>query len=223
MNNFFTSSIGKKVIMSVTGLFLMIFLLLHLTINLLLLIGDGEIYNKASHFMSTNTVMHIMETILATGFIIHIIYASIITLANQKTRPISYKMVNPKGDSAWASRNMYILGATILAFLVIHIINFFWEIKFGELNGITYDGVEMHDTYLLVSNLFIDIWWYDLIYIAGFILLGLHLSHGFWAAFQTLGWINDIWRQRFKIIAIIYAFIIATGFTIIPLFFLISQ
>ena len=223
MSNFFNSSIGKKVIMSVTGLFLMLFLLLHLTINLLLLFGDGEIYNLASHFMSTNLIMKIMEPVLALGFVIHILYASLITLANQKARPVGYKTVNPKGNSSWASRNMYILGGTILVFLVLHIINFFWKLKFGEVTDIAYEGVHMHNTYLLVSSLFISYWWYNLIYITGAILLCLHLTHGFWAAFQTLGWSNDKLRCIFKIIAIIYAFVIGIGFAVIPLFFLIFR
>jgi len=223
MSNFFNSSIGKKIIMSVTGLFLMLFLLLHLTINLLLLFGDGEIYNQASHFMGTNLVMKIMEPVLALGFVIHIFYASVITLANQKARPVGYKTFNPKGSSTWASRNMYILGSTIFVFLVLHIINFFWKIKFGEVPDISYEGVDMHNTYLLVSSLFINYWWYNIIYISGVILLSLHLSHSFWAAFQTLGWSNDKLRYSFKTIAIIYAFVIGIGFAVIPLFFLIFR
>jgi succinate dehydrogenase / fumarate reductase cytochrome b subunit len=118
---------------------------------------------------------------------------------------------------------MYILGGTVLVFLVIHIANFYWKLKFGEVPTISNGGQEMHDTYSLVSGLFIAYWWYDLIYVVGALLLGLHLSHGFWAAFQTLGWNNKAWIQRLEIVAYIFATVIAVGFSIIPLYFLILK
>lgn len=225
MNGIFSSSLGKKLIMSITGLFLMMFLLVHLTVNLMLLFGDGKLFNFAANFMATNPLIEVVEPVLAIGFIIHIIYASIITLLNRRTRPMGYAETNSNGVTSWASKNMYILGGTILIFLVIHLINFFWKIKFGEVATLSYDNglTQMADTYSLVSGLFITYWWYDLIYIAGALLLGFHLSHGFWSAFQTLGWNNKIWIKRLEIIAYIYAIIIATGFTIIPLYFLILK
>jgi len=209
--------------MSITGLFLMVFLLVHLTVNLLLLVGDGKIFNLAAHFMATNPVIKIVEPILAIGFIIHILYASIITLMNRSKRPIGYIASSSNGVTTWASKNMYILGGTIFIFLVIHLINFFWKIKFGEVPSISYNNIEMENAYQLVSGLFISYWWYDIIYIAGAILLGFHLSHGFWAAFQTLGWNNKIWISRLETIAYIYAIVIAAGFSTIPLFFLILK
>jgi len=223
MNGIFSSSIGKKLIMSITGLFLMIFLLVHLTVNLMLLLGDGKAFNFAAHFMATNSVIKVVEPILAIGFIIHILYASIITLMNRSKRPIGYISNSSNGVTTWASKNMYILGGTIFIFLVIHLVNFFWKIKFGIVPSISYDKVEMENAYQLVSGLFISYWWYDIIYIAGAILLGFHLSHGFWAAFQTLGWNNKIWITRLETIAYIYAIVVATGFSIIPLYFLILK
>jgi len=209
--------------MSITGLFLMIFLLVHLTVNLMLLLGDGKAFNFAAHFMATNSVIKVVEPILAIGFIIHILYASIITLMNRSKRPIGYISNSSNGVTTWASKNMYILGGTIFIFLVIHLVNFFWKIKFGIVPSISYDKVEMENAYQLVSGLFISYWWYDIIYIAGAILLGFHLSHGFWAAFQTLGWNNKIWITRLETIAYIYAIVVATGFSIIPLYFLILK
>ncbi|NVO08885.1 MAG: succinate dehydrogenase cytochrome b subunit [Bacteroidales bacterium] len=225
MNGIFSSSLGKKLIMSITGLFLMIFLLVHLTVNLMLLFGDGKLFNFAANFMATNQLIEVVEPVLAIGFIVHIIYASIITLLNQRTRPMGYIQTSSNGVTSWASKNMYILGGAIFIFLVIHLINFFWKIKFGEVATLSYDNglTQMADTYSLVSGLFITYWWYDLIYIAGALLLGFHLSHGFWSAFQTLGWNNKIWIKRLEIIAYIYAIIIAIGFTIIPLYFLILK
>ena len=203
----------------------MMFLLVHLTVNLMLLIGDGKLFNQAANFMATNPIIGVVEPILAIGFIIHILYASIITLKNMRTRPIGYQASSSNGVTTWASKNMYILGGTIFIFLIIHLSNFFWKIKFGEIESISYDNGFSHleNTYALVSGLFISYWWYDILYIIGATLLGLHLSHGFWAAFQTLGWNNKVWINRLETIAYIYAIIIAVGFSIIPLYFLILK
>lgn len=223
MSRFLTSSIGQKFFMSITGLFLMMFLLVHLTINSLLLFGDGELFNIAADFMGSNPVMKVVEPILALGFVIHILYASYITLKNLNARPQSYKVAN-KTKASWASKNMYILGGLIFIFLVIHLTNFFWKIKFGTVSSISYNGgeTELHDVYSLVTGLFKSWWWYDAIYILGAIFLFLHLTHGFWSAFQTIGWDNDKWINRLKVVAYIYAVIVAGGFAFIPLFFLLK-
>ena len=222
MSKFFTSSVGQKFFMSITGIFLMLFLIVHLSINALLLVGDGELFNVAANFMSSNFVMKIIEPILAIGFILHIIYAVYITLKNQMARPQKYKVAN-QSKASWASRNMFILGGLILIFLVIHLANFFWKIKFGTVASISYDGgQELHDVYGLVAGLLKGWWWYNFIYILGAIFLFLHLTHGFWSAFQTLGWDNDRWIKRLKVISYIYAIIIAGGFATIPIYFLIK-
>ena len=223
MIEIFNSSIGKKLIMSITGLFLMVFLLVHLTVNLMLLVGDGETFNHAAHFMATNPAIKIMEPILAAGFIFHIFYATYITLKNRRIRPIGYSQTSGNGVSTWSSKNMYILGGMISIFLVIHLANFFWKMRFGEMPTITYDGVVMDDAYSLVAGLFMEYWWYDLLYVVGSIFLGLHLSHGFWAAFQTIGWNDTKWLKRLEVVAYIYAIIIAVGFSVIPLYFLIFK
>jgi len=222
MSRFFTSSIGQKFFMSITGIFLMLFLIVHLSINSLLLVGNGELFNIAANFMGSNFVMKIIEPILAIGLILHIIYAAYITLKNQKARPQSYKVIN-RSKADWAAKNMFILGGLILIFLVIHLANFFWQVKFGTVDPISYNGgEEMHDIYSLVSGLFIHWWWYDVIYILGAVFLFLHLTHGFWSAFQTLGWDNDKWIKRLKVIAYVYAIIITGGFATIPVYFLIK-
>ncbi|MDA3953153.1 MAG: succinate dehydrogenase cytochrome b subunit [Bacteroidales bacterium] len=221
MSKFFTSSIGQKFFMSITGLFLMVFLKVHLTINSLLLFGDGELFNRAANFMSSNPIMKIIEPILAIGFILHIIYATFITLKNQTARPQGYKVAS-KAKASWASKNMFILGGLVLVFLVIHIANFFWKVKFGAVAAITYNGNELHDVYGLVAGLFKGFWWYDVLYILGAIFLFLHLTHGFWSAFQTIGWGNEKWTYRLKVIAYIYATVVAGGFALIPLYFLIK-
>lgn len=222
MSRFFTSAIGQKFFMSITGIFLMLFLMVHLSINLLLLVGDGELFNVAANFMGSNFIMKIIEPVLALGLILHILYATYITLKNQKARPQNYKVIN-RSKTDWAAKNMFILGGLIFIFLVIHLSNFFWHIKFGTVDTISYNGGgEMHDIYSLVSGLFIQWWWYDAIYILGAVFLFLHLTHGFWSAFQTLGWDNDKWIKRLKVIAYVYAIIIAGGFATIPVYFLIK-
>ena len=118
MSGFFKSSIGKKLIMSLSGLFLISFLLVHLCLNLLLLIGNGEVFNTASHFMATNPAIKIFEYVLAAGFIFHIFYASYLTLTNQQARPVKYSTIHREKTTSWSSRNMFIIGSVILLFLI---------------------------------------------------------------------------------------------------------
>ncbi|HOP03638.1 MAG TPA: succinate dehydrogenase cytochrome b subunit [Tenuifilaceae bacterium] len=221
MSGIFSSSLGKKLIMSISGLFLMLFLVVHLTTNLLLLIGDGELYNKAAHFLASTPALKVVEYLLAFGFFFHIVYATIITLKNRKARPVGYTKASSNDLTTWSSKNMYILGFTILAFLVLHLINFFLKIRTGQVPDISYDGgiTHIHNSYQLVSEFFISYWWYNVIYIFSAILLGLHLSHGFWSAFQTIGLNNSKWMVRLQYATYIYSVIMAIGFTIIPLFF----
>mgnify|MGYP000725973727 FL=1 len=227
MSNFLTSSIGKKIILSLSGLFLIAFLCVHLALNLLLIVDNsGELFNIGAHFMATNPIIKIVEPILAIGFIIHIILASILTLQNRGARPIKYDRRSQAGNCTWSSRNMYILGALVLIFLVIHLWNFWWNIKFPSLGTplaeTIVDGVKMENTYALVAGLFQSSVIYCLLYILGGIFLGLHLTHGFWSAFQSIGFSNQIWRKRLECVAKIFAFIIAAGFSIIPLYFMLG-
>jgi succinate dehydrogenase / fumarate reductase cytochrome b subunit len=221
MANLFASSIGKKLIMGLSGLFLILFIMVHLGVNLLLLFGDGSLFNRVAHFMYTNPVVGVIEALLGIGFLLHIVFSVVLALENYYARPVKYKVKNSSATTSWVSRNMLILGGLILSFLIVHIANFFWKIKFGELPYITIHGTEMHDKYDLVTQLFINYWWYDLIYVLGAIFLGLHLTHGFWSAFQTIGLDNEIWRKRWTFFAKIFAIIIALGFAIIPIYFLI--
>lgn len=221
MKGIFSTSVGKKLVMSISGLFLMLFLLVHLGTNLLLLIGEGELYNQAAHLLSSTPLLKVVEIMLALGFVFHIIYATTITLMNRKARPVAYAKVGTNELTTWSSRNMYILGFALLAFLILHMINFFLKLRYGDVPQVTYDGgiTYISNSYQLVSEFFVSYWWYNIIYIVSAILLGLHLSHGFWSAFQTIGLNNNKWIKRLEVTAYIYAIIIATGFTIIPLYF----
>lgn len=225
MSSFMSASIGRKFLMSITGLFLISFLLIHLTLNLFLTFDDsGDLFNLAAHFMATNPFIKIMEPVLAIGFVVHIIWSAMITLENMRARPQKYEY----GDqllSWWApAKNMFILGGMILVFLVIHIFNFWIKMKFtGDplLAGVTVGGEEMHNAYALVSNLFLNPW-YALLYMAGGILVGLHISHGFWSAFQTIGLSNQIWLKRLKCLAVTIGVVFGAGFSYIPLYFMIK-
>jgi len=225
MSKFLLASIGRKFMMSITGLFLLVFIAVHLGINLLLIFDDsGELFNQGAHFMASNPLIKIMEPLLGLGFLIHIIWSFFLEYQNWKARPVRYKKQNLSGSSTWASRNMLILGALVLVFLVVHIINFFWVIKFNPetMQTVNIHGTEMEDAYTLVAELFKTSIGYGIFYILGGILLGIHLSHGFWSAFQTLGLNNKYWMKRWQIIGKLYAILVAVGFAIIPLYFLIK-
>ncbi|MFA9392295.1 MAG: succinate dehydrogenase cytochrome b subunit [Prolixibacteraceae bacterium] len=224
--SFLSASIGRKFLMSITGLFLVTFIIIHMSVNLLLIFDDsGELFNIAAHFMATNPLIKIMEPVLALGFMIHILWSLMITVQNMKARPVGYNKTNQSINSSWASRNMLILGGLILVFLGLHIYDFWWKIKVSGsplLELSTGSVEEMHNTYALVSTLFKSSVVYCLIYIAGGILLGLHVTHGFWSAFQTIGLNNDVWRKRLFVLATIIGWMFAIGFSLIPLYFMIK-
>ncbi len=225
MNKFFSTSTGRKFLMGVTGLFLILFVAVHLIINVLLIFDDsGVLFNSAAHFMRTNWIVKIIEPLLGLGFFIHILWSFLLEYHNYKARPVNYNKKISGITSSWASRNMLIIGLLVLVFLVIHIINFFWVIKFNPdvLQKVNIGGIEMEDSYTLITDLFKSSLVYDFLYILAGILLGIHLSHGFWSAFQTLGLSNKQWLGRLQLLSKIYAIIVAAGFSVIPLYFLIK-
>ncbi len=226
MSSFLSASIGRKVFMSLTGLFLILFLCVHLTVNLMLIFDDtGKLFNVAAHFMATNPFVRTIEPILALGFIIHIIWSGWITLENMRARPRGYS-VSDKLLHWWLpSKNMFILGGLVLIFTVIHLFDFWVKMRFTGnplLNLPTGLGPEIHNSYALVSGLFINYLAYDFLYIAGSILVGLHITHGFWSAFQTIGFNNSIWMKRLKNISTFFGYLFAIGFAAIPLYFIIK-
>ena len=224
MSKFLTASIGRKFVMSLTGLFLLVFVGVHLGINLLLIFDNsGELYNLGAHFMVTNPLIKIMEPILGLGFVIHIVWSFYLEVQNWRARPVKYAKKNMSGASTWASRNMLVLGAMVLVFLAIHLVNFYVKMKItGDVGEVEIGGVHMHDAYTLVSSAFISSIPLGILYIIGGALLGFHLSHGFWSAFQTLGLNNKYWLNRWKVIGTIYAVVIALGYAVIPLYFMLG-
>lgn len=213
MANIFTSSIGKKLIMSISGLFLIIFLLLHLTINSLSLFGE-EAFKAGCDFMALPFVT-VMVPVLAFGFIIHIIYAFYLSLTNLKARGTQRYAVSHRGEaSSWASKNMLVLGVIVLGVIAFHLTHFWAKMQLLQFQGVPHDQLE--DPNALMRETFGSPV-VTIIYLIWFVALWFHLTHGFWSAFQTLGFNNNIWIKRWKVIAYIFATIICAGFAVVAI------
>ncbi len=216
MSGFFTSSIGKKFMMSLAGLFLVVFLLVHLGINLLvILFKDPMVYNKAAHFMSSNPLIKVFEVVLIGGILLHIVYALILQVQNWMARPRRYIRPN-YANTSFFSKFMIHTAAVILAFLAIHFADFYFKAKFGHAAEITVNGVHYHDFATEMIDKFQQLP-YVIFYVASFIFLGFHLIHGFQSAFKTLGLDNKKYTPIIQALAFIYTIIVVAGFTVIPL------
>lgn len=195
MANIFSSSIGKKLIMSISGLFLIVFLFVHALVNGLSLISD-EAFNAGCEFMGL-PIVTIMVPVLAAGFIIHIVYAFVLNMINYKARGTQrYAVTNKAKTDDWASTNMLVLGIIVLGVLAFHLTHFWAKMQLPELMGghAEIGSVLLLDTF---SQL-----WVVILYIVWFAALWFHLNHGFWSAFQTLGLNNTIWFNRWKVVGI---------------------
>jgi succinate dehydrogenase / fumarate reductase cytochrome b subunit len=206
------TSITKKVIMSVSGLFLILFLTLHVVANLTILWGP-EVYQKVTDFMGTNPLIQVMVPVLALGFIVHIGYSFIITLRNLKARgDVSYKSGSKSpglGFDNWAARNMLVLGCIVLGFLVLHLSHFWTKMQWQQ-----FTGGEPEDGYLLVTG-YLGTPWIAVCYIVWFAALWLHINHGFWSAFQTLGLNNARIIPLLRKISFLYSTLLFAGFSLI--------
>jgi succinate dehydrogenase / fumarate reductase cytochrome b subunit len=200
--------------MALTGLFLISFITIHLSINLLTLVSK-ELFNEAAHFMGTNPVIQVMQVVLALGFIIHIVQGIVISIQNRKARPVKYAYNNPKANSTWTSRNMISTGILVMLFLVLHIRDYFWEIKFNDLGGYPTD-------YDLVVALFANPL-YTVLYVIAFIMLGLHLNHGFQSSFQSLGATHPKIADTIKKLGAAFSIIVALGFSAIAITFFVQS
>lgn len=208
MNKVLFSSISKKFFMALAGIFLLLFLPVHLTINLMLLKSDPEPFNKAAHFMATFPVVRLIEVLLFVSFLIHIAWGLLIQIQNWLARPIGYVSSN-KSETVFFSRFMIWTGAAVFTFLVLHFFNFFF-IRLGLVRG------NPEDFYSVAHSLF-KIPVYNYIYLTCFSLLGLHLYHAFSSVFQTLGLNHRIWTPVVKILSWIYAIVIPLGFAFISI------
>jgi succinate dehydrogenase / fumarate reductase cytochrome b subunit len=208
MSKILFSSISKKFVMALAGLFLLTFLPVHLIINLMLLKSEPEPFNKAAHFMATFPLVKIMEVVLIGAILIHISWGILLQIQNWLARPIGYVSGN-KSETSFFSRFMIWTGASVLTFLTLHFFNFYF-IKIGLVAG------DPEDFYSVAHNLF-KIPAYNYIYLVCFTLLGFHLYHAFASAFQTLGLNHRIWTPVVKVVALVYAIVLPAGFAFISI------
>ena len=209
------SSIVRKFIMALSGLFLIIFLITHLVINSLTLSADKELFNVAAHFMATNPVIYLMQYVLALGFILHIGMGIKLTIQNKKARPQNYVYNQSSKNADVSSRSMIISGGLVLVFLCLHLRDYFYQIKFVGLPEGTTD-------YDLVVNLFSNPI-YTAVYVISFIVLGLHLNHGFKSAFQSVGANHKKYNTTIQLVGTLYSIFVSLGFSTIAIFHFINQ
>jgi succinate dehydrogenase / fumarate reductase cytochrome b subunit len=205
MEKILFSSISRKFVMAIAGSFLLLFLPVHLYVNLMLLQNDPDVFNRAAKFMGTFPIIRVLEVILIFALIVHVTWGIIVQVQNWFSRPLPYATVN-KSETFFFSRFMIWTGGTVLTFLLLHFFNFFF-IKLGLVPG------NPEDFYTIAHNLF-AIPAYNVIYLVSFLILGLHLYHALWSAFQTFG-MNHRMSRAVRIFAIIYAILIPCGFAFI--------
>jgi len=225
--NFFASSIGKKITMGLTGIFLIIFLIVHCGVNAMIYFNDsGETFNHWAHFMGTNLIVRTVEIGLFAFLILHIVQGLLLWKQNRSARPVKYIVNKPDANSKWYSRSMGLLGTLILIFLVLHIYHFWIPSRFGGLANIRpleeanlneYNNQSVHSLYqemLLVfqNNLLVVV-----VYILGVISLFWHLLHGFQSAFQTFGVNHKKYTPLIKAAGTWYSVIICLLFISMPL------
>ena len=230
----FNSSIGKKFIQSVSGAFLILFLLLHATINFFSVIdsftgkfgvvavddklfsaGDG-LFKLGCDFMST-PVISIMVPVLALGFLVHIIYGIWLTIQNIRARGgyKRYAVASKAAADSWSAKNMLVLGIVVLGFIFFHLTQFWAHMQMPELLKIAPQLYE-DNPYFLLTNYF-GHWLITVLYIVWFVALWFHLTHGFWSMFQTVGWNGQTWFKRVKVIGIIVATLICVVFLVVAI------
>lgn len=228
MANLFSSSIGKKLTMSITGLFLILFLLFHMCMNLVALISEDG-YNAVCEFLGANWYALAATMILAAGAVFHMLYAFVLFFNNRKARGNdSYAVTAKPAAVEWASQNMLVLGITIGAFLVLHLYHIWAKMQFVEIQHMM--GAHVSDEALeLATN---GVYWIrytftspinTLLYVIALVAIWFHLTHGFWSALQTIGWNNLVWKNRLQKISNVLATIICLGFAaVVIVYYLVS-
>jgi succinate dehydrogenase / fumarate reductase cytochrome b subunit len=210
----FTSSVGKKLVMAFTGIFLILFLIVHAGLNACIWANDGGImFNKGAHFMGSNVVPRILEIGLFLGLILHIVQGLMLEMDNRKKRSVGYAVAYSDG-SKWYSRSMGILGTLILLFLVLHMSDF-WFPNRAHQNFVL--GEEI-DLYAKMKETF-SVLWVVIVYVLGCLSLGYHLAHGFQSAFRTVGVHNRKYNQMLVSLGLGFSVVITLLFALMPLSF----
>lgn len=215
------SSIGRKLIMSISGLFLILFLLFHLCMNVAA-VFSGEAYNMICGFLGANWYALLGTLVLAAGVVVHFAYAIMLTLQNRKARGNDRYALNarPKGVE-WASQNMFVLGIIVILGLILHFTQFWYNMMFAELAG--FEGqFDPTDGAAFITFFFQGNIVNTVLYLVWFAALWFHLTHGFWSAIQTLGWSNNLWMSRWECTSKWVATIICGAFAIITIIFYLN-
>ena len=215
-SEFFTSSIGKKFIMSLTGLFLISFLVVHVGINATIWANDGgQMFNLASHFMAHTIVIRIVEVGLFVGLLLHIIQGLVLEFQNRSKRKTGYAVKMGSKGSRWYSRSMGLLGTLLLFFLVMHLAHFWVPSRFLELPAIDINGKEVANQYAEIVHIFQDPV-VDILYVLGCLSLMYHLLHGFQSAFRTIGVPNGKYIRMIRGVGIGFSIIVSLAFAMMP-------
>lgn len=215
----FSSSIGRKFLTALTGLFLIIFLIGHVTGNLLLFKPDeGRAFNEYTAFMTGNLGIMIVRYLLYAAILAHVIITLLLAYHNRKARPVGYKKAAPSPHVSWSSRNMGILGTLVLIFIVIHMSNFWYSLKWGVVPTINYqEGGDIKNLYVVVLDSFSNIW-YTALYVIMMVFLSFHLMHGFHSAFQTLGWRHKKYWPIIRNVGFWFSILVPIIFAAMPLY-----
>lgn len=212
--HFMTSSVFKKQYMGITGLFWCVFLIGHLVGNCLIYLGPEAINTYGYNLTHNKAFFYSMEAVLVFFLLSHVGMAIRLTIENKSARPVRYYMKTATGRGAtFASSTMPYTGIIILIFLISHLIHF----RFGPVYMITHNGVEMRDLYRLLIEYFsnqLNVLWY----IFAVICLGIHVSHGFWSAFQSIGFSHPKYTPILKNLAKLYAVVVVIGFSALPIY-----
>ena len=221
------SSIGRKLIMSITGVFLVLFLIFHGTMNFVVLFS-ADAYNMICEFLGANWYALVATKILAIGFVVHIVYAIYLSFQNRKARGVqSYAVTKTQKGVSKASQNMLILGAIVLGFTALHLYQFWAKMQLVEINH----KLGFHVEEGLLATAADGAFWikyyfsqplYSILYIVWLVALWSHLTHGVWSALQTVGARNNVWLPRIKVISNILSTLIILMFISIPVYFLLG-
>jgi len=220
LSKFLTSSIGRKLVMSLTGLFLISFLVVHLVGNLQLLAGDGGYaFNAYAYFMTHNPVIKTVSYLLYFGILLHAVQGWLLWRKNRTSRGAQgykVKVTRSVGTNANAASNMGWLGTIIFIFIALHMYQFWLQMKMGNTAYVEVDGQQVKDLYSLVVTAFASPV-YVAIYVISMIVIGMHLIHGFWSAFQTLGLNHRKYTPLIRGLGAVISIAIPAGFAVIPI------
>jgi succinate dehydrogenase / fumarate reductase cytochrome b subunit len=222
-----TSSIGKKIVVALTGLFLTLFLVVHLMGNLQLLKNDGgEAFNHYSEFMGHNPLIQTISKVNFAFILGHAIWGIFLAFKNRAARPTRYAVNKPGANSRWASRNMALLGTIVFVFIAIHLVNFYFTFHYGDIPTVNYgdaNSPKLVKDYASVVQIGFQQLWIVAFYVVAMFALAFHLSHGIQSAFQTLGANNKEVSPTLKTIGYVLAYGLCALFAIIPVIMYIQN